>query len=281
MIRASLIISFYKKIDFLKLVLAALEVQTIRDFEVIIADDGSPAEIVEQIRIVQTSSPLRIRHVWHEDLGFRKTIILNECIRTSESDYLIFIDGDCIPNEHFVEAHLADRSPGVVLAGRRVNLSEKISKELTADGIRKGSLKGFFTTRILLDGIFGHSTHVEKAIYVGASWLRALVDGKDSGILGCNFSIYKKDLLGINGFDERYLAPGIGEDSDISVRLRWNGVKVRSIKTSAIQYHLYHRLLERSAVNDQIYQEVLSQHVPFTPYGINRQVTLPQSPTKA
>jgi hypothetical protein len=87
--------------------------------------------------------------------------------------------------------------------------------------------------------------------------------------------------LDINGFDERYLAPGIGEDSDISVRLRWNGIKVHSIKTSAIQYHMYHRLLERSAVNDQIYDEVIRQHLPFTPYGIIRQSTSPQSSDQA
>jgi glycosyltransferase involved in cell wall biosynthesis len=281
MIRASLIISFYKKIEILKLVLAALEGQTVKDFEVIIADDGSPTDITDQIRILETASPLKIRHIWHEDLGFRKTIILNECVRKSESDYLIFIDGDCVPHERFVEAHLRDRCRGVVLAGRRVNLSEKLSKELTEDRIRNGFLKGFFTTRVLLDGIFGQSTHVEKALYVGASWLRALVDGKDSGILGCNFSIHKNDLMEINGFDERYLAPGVGEDSDISVRLRWNGVKVRSIKTSAIQYHMYHRLLDRSAVNDRIYEEVLRQHLPFTPYGISRQVTSPQSSRQA
>lgn len=278
MIRASLIISFYKKIEVLKLVLAALELQTIRDFEVIIADDGSPSDTVDQIRILQTTSPLKIRHIWHEDLGFRKTIILNESIRKSKSDYLIFIDGDCIPHDRFVEAHLEHRSPGVVLAGRRVNLSEKLSRELTVDGIRRGFLKGFFTARILLDGTIGQSTHVEKAIYIGASWLRALVDGKDSGILGCNFSIHKKDLLDINGFDERYLAPGIGEDSDISVRLRWNGVKIRSIKTSAIQYHMYHRLLDRSTVNDQIYEQVVREHLIFTPYGI---VKSPQSLTQA
>jgi glycosyltransferase involved in cell wall biosynthesis len=273
MIRASLIISFYKKIDILKLVLAALEKQTVMDFEVIIADDGSSADIVEQIRILQSESPMTIRHVWHEDLGFRKTIILNESIRKSESDYLIFIDGDCIPHERFVEAHLRDREPGVLLAGRRVNLSEKLSNELTAEGIRNGCLRGLFTPRVLLDGIFGKSTHVEKSIYVGISWLRALLDGKDSGILGCNFSIHKKDLLDINGFDERYLAPGVGEDSDISVRLRWNGVKIRSIKTSAVQYHMYHRLLDRSQVNDQIYQQVVQEHNSFTPYGINRRGT--------
>lgn len=273
MIKASVTISFYKKIEVLKLVIAALEQQTVKNFEVIIADDGSPEDIVKQIRKLQSSSSLTIRHVWHQDIGFRKTIILNECVRKSESDYFVFIDGDCIPHHRFVEAHLSQRQPGTVLAGRRVNLSEKLSAELTEQRVSSGYLKGSFTGRVLFDGIFGKTTHVEKAIYMGVPWLETLLDRRDSGILGCNFSIGKQDLLDINGFDERYLAPGVGEDTDLSLRLRWNGVKVKTVKNSAIQYHLYHPILDRSSVNEEIYQEVLKLHAHFTPYGIVRQVT--------
>src|SRR5687768_7510377 len=100
-VSASLIISFYNKIEYLRMILAALERQSFKNFEVVIADDGSKAEVVNEIKEIQTKSPLQIQHIWHEDIGFRKTKILNESIRKSNSDYLIFIDGDCIPHHKF------------------------------------------------------------------------------------------------------------------------------------------------------------------------------------
>src|SRR5688572_4956723 len=99
---ASLIISLYNKLEYLKMIEAALQRQSFRDFEVVVADDGSKPEVVEGIKDLMNSSPIAFQHCWHEDLGFRKTKILNEAIRKSRSAYLIFIDGDCIPHTHFI-----------------------------------------------------------------------------------------------------------------------------------------------------------------------------------
>jgi GT2 family glycosyltransferase len=70
--------------------------------------------------------------------------------------------------------------------------------------------------------------------------LQHLFSKSNSSIVGCNFSLYRDDLLAINGFDEAYHSPGIGEDSDLELRLRNNGVRMKSNKLVAIQYHLYH-----------------------------------------
>ena len=98
MYKASIIAAFYNRIDYLKLVLAGLERQTEKDFELIIADDGSRKDIVEEIKVIQTIHSFPIKHIWQEDKGFRKNRILNKAIIASESDYLIFIDADCIPH---------------------------------------------------------------------------------------------------------------------------------------------------------------------------------------
>ena len=98
---------------------------------------------------------------------------------------------------------------------------------------------------LLEDALFGKSNYVEKGFYLENKFLRKTLNKKYRGLLGCNFSLYKQDILAINGFDERYEAPSIGEDSDIEFRLGLNGVKVKSLNQIAVQYHLYHKLQER------------------------------------
>ncbi len=126
MIKASLIISYYNRTDYLALLFAALEKQSFREFEVIIADDGSTEENVNRIEEMSRRLPFSLIHLRHEDKGFRKNKILNLAVDSSNSDYLIFIDGDCIPHREFVNEHYLNRMENTCLTGRRVNLSEDI-----------------------------------------------------------------------------------------------------------------------------------------------------------
>jgi glycosyltransferase involved in cell wall biosynthesis len=252
------------------MILAALERQSFADFEVIIADDGSRAEVVNGIRQIISSSPLSIQHVWHDDKGFRKTKILNEAIRKSRSSYLIFIDGDCIPHRKFVEEHYLNRQPHVLLAGRRVYLSEKLSARLNESKIRNGYLDGRFLIDLMVDGIFGKSSHVIKGFYIKHKGLRTFLNRSMKGVLGSNFSVHKEDMEAINGFDERYEAPAVGEDTDIELRLGWNNVKFSMVKNIAVQYHIYHKKLPRTDKNMDILAQVMKERRPFTPYGLQR-----------
>ena len=79
--KASLIIAFYNRTDYLEMVLAGLERQTLKGYEIIIADDGSNEQTVSQIKEILSQSELPIHHVWHEDHGFRKNRILNRAIQ--------------------------------------------------------------------------------------------------------------------------------------------------------------------------------------------------------
>lgn len=266
----SVVISFYNKIDNLRLLLAALERQSFRDFEVIIADDGSGSAVVNEVGQIIISSPLSLQHIWHEDLGFRKTKILNQAIRKSRSEYLVFIDGDCIPHPRFVEEHYLNREPKVLLAGRRAYLSERLSRSLTAEKIRSGYLEKRFMLDLIVDGIFGKSRQVFKGIYIKNRLLRKFLNRSMKGVLGSNFSVYKEDLEAINGFDERYSAPAVGEDSDIEMRLRWIHVKFRMVKNMAVQYHIFHRKLQRSGRNLEIFESVKRDGRYFTPFGLQQ-----------
>jgi glycosyltransferase involved in cell wall biosynthesis len=267
MVKTSVIAAFYNNIKYLKLVLAGFERQTEKNFELIIADDGSTKEVVKEIESISSNYHFRIKHIWHPDRGFRKNKILNQAILASESDYLIFIDSDCVPHSKFVEEHLKEKENNKVLTGRRVNLSQKITNELTEQNIKEGFLEDHHF-KIIADGLFGKSYDVEKGFYLQNKFLRKTLNKKYRGLLGCNFSLYKKDLLDINGFDERYEAPSIGEDSDVEFRLGSIGVKVKSLNHIAVQYHLYHKLQERLQKNLDLFEDIKKSQIAYTPFGL-------------
>ena len=269
MTKATVIAAFYNRFDYLKLVLAGFERQTEKNFELIIADDGSREDIVAAIKKIIPEHSFLIKHIWQEDKGFRKNKILNKAITESESDYLIFIDADCVPHRGFIEGHLRFSNKNISLTGRRVNLSQKITSQLSENTVRDGCLEKNFFSQII-DGLFGRSVDVEKGIYLRNEFLLNFMNRKNRGLLGCNFSLFKEDLFKINGFDDRYEAPSIGEDSDVQFRLELSGVKIKSINHAAVQYHLYHKLQLRSPKNLELFEEIKQQKVAFTPFGISK-----------
>jgi glycosyltransferase involved in cell wall biosynthesis len=269
MIKNSVIGAFYNNIKYLKLVLAGFERQTDKDFEFIIADDGSREDIVIEIEKISSNYSFRIKHIWHPDKGFRKNKILNQAILGSSSEYLIFIDSDCVPHSKFVEEHINEKQENIVLTGRRVNLSQKLTDLLTEENVRDGFLE-MNILRMIEDAVFGESNYVEKGFYFENKFLRNFLNKKSRGLLGCNFSLYKKDMIVINGFDERYEAPSIGEDSDVQFRLELNGIKVKSVNHIAVQYHLYHKLQERLQKNLDLFEEIKKSRLAFTPVGLKK-----------
>ncbi len=263
---ATLIISFYNKIRDLKLVFAGLERQSITNFEVIIADDGSREEVVREVKILTEKSRLNAYHIWHEDHGWRKNMILNQGLARSQGQQIIFIDGDCIPHRHFVKEHIINARSNLVLAGRRVYLGRIFSKKLTPAFVKEGKLESLTTH------LFNQSWHAENSIYLPGP-VRLLIPRKTRGVLGSNFSVTRKDLIDINGFDERYSYPSVGEDTDLEYRLLNNGAKIKSLKFLAIQYHIWHPKLSRKEGYDEnlsYLKEVRKQKVTSTPYGIRK-----------
>lgn len=265
--KATVIIAFYNKVRFLELVLAGFSRQTETQFEIIIADDGSNPESVAEVKKLISESDLSIKHLWQEDSGFRKNIMLNKSIMESTSDIMIFVDGDCIPHSYFVEEHIKSTRPGVCSAGRRVHLSAQFSDSLTAESVKSGVCE-WSNIRYFYEALAKKSNHAGQGIYVKSEFIRRIINKKSRGILGSNFSVHKKDLLDINGFDERYVHPAVGEDTDIEFRLRLKGVEIKSLVNVANQYHLYHKEIARNQINFELYDQVKKDNLYFTPYGI-------------
>lgn len=268
-VTATVIIAFYNKVRFLDLVLAGLARQSVQNFEVIIADDGSTAENVAAIKELFKKYSYPIKHLWHEDNGFRKNIMLNKCILAAAGDTLIFVDGDCIPHQCFVEEHLSSTRLGFCSTGRRVNLSAAMSDSLIPESVKDGVLERSNIV-MFFDGLNGRGNHSGQGIYIKIPILRKFINQKVRGVLGSNFSATKADLLAVNGFDERYIHPSVGEDTDIEYRLHLHGVKTQSLINVAVQYHLYHKELPREKVNFALFEETKKRGTAVTPFGIRK-----------
>jgi glycosyltransferase involved in cell wall biosynthesis len=268
-LQASVVVAFYNKVRFLELVLAGFARQSTTDFEVIIADDGSTAENVQKVKNLILQYPFSVVHLWQEDNGFRKNVMLNRSISQAQTDTIIFVDGDCIPHSRFVEEHAKSTRQGQCSTGRRVNMSPELSDSLTPEKVRNGFLESA-NWRFYWDALRGRGNHSGQGRYIESKFMRGWINKKDRGVLGSNFSVNKKDLFSINGFDERYVHPAVGEDTDIEFRLRLNGVKVKSLINVANQYHMYHKLLPREEENPKLFAKVKEENKFFTAYGIKK-----------
>lgn len=279
----TLVVAFYNKIDYLRLIFASIEKQTFKNFEVIIADDGSKPEIVKLVHQLMESVSFPVLHLWQDDLGFRKNRMLNWTIQHSQSDYLCFIDGDCLLHPNFLQEHFENRIPGSVLAGRRMDLNAFITRLLTPEKIKNNFIeKNYFWIALFIS--YMKDNNAPKGFYIGKNssvsvikklqiWLRKLVNKKPREVVGCNFSCYKKDLIDVNGFDTRFTQVAFGEDSEIELRLKLNGIKTVPICNLAVQYHLYHKVLPRPEGSLQLFLESQKRQQAVTDHGISQMLS--------
>jgi len=238
--KATLIVPTYNRPRELTLCLRSLVRQSVLPHEVIIADDGSGEENRRAVRMFAESPgcPFPVRHVWQEDIGFRKPRILNEAVRNATGDYLIFLDGDCMAHRHFVREHLRCAGPERILGGKRVDIGRELSARVLAGGEPVTGL----SFRLLLDSLAGNTRKGEEAILLRPPFLRRLLRRDritDDGIWGCNFSIPKELFYRINGCDEDFLDGSI-EDNDLGIRVLNSGGTVRSVRALAVVFHLWH-----------------------------------------
>lgn len=235
-IKISIIISVYKNIKALDIILKALENQTLKVDEIIISEDGNFDKMKEFIDSLKQDN---IIHLSCEDIGWRKNIALNKAIVKASGDYLIFIDGDVVPHKDFIKGHISLSEKNKVCCGKRSELGQKYSeliydKKMQIDQISDNYLK------LIIPLHKDKVHHYEDGIY--SKFLNKITSNRYvRHIIGCNFSCYKEDILKINGFNEDYIHPAEGEDVDITWRFRGLGIEMKSCRYVANVYHLWHK----------------------------------------
>ncbi len=260
--KLSLIISTYNQAAVLEKVLHGVAQQQRQPDEIMFADDGSTETTRRLIEQFTSHSSTPVRHVWHKDEGFRKTIILNKTIAATQSDYLVFTDGDCVPHKHFVADHAALAEPGYWVQGRRCFVQERFVPKFVSG-----------RTSVFLWILAGRITGAAKGLRSPFPIIRR--NTHQRGIIGCNMAFWRDDLMAVNGFDETYSGWGVGEDSDIGTRLYHLGRPRKFVHGHAITFHLDHPMTTRehhaaslSRLNEVIRtgkircERGLNQHLP-------------------
>ena len=236
----SLIISVYKDVASLHTVLEGLKFQQYRNYQIVVSEDGESAEMRDFLGTYQHENP--ILHLTQPDVGWRKNQALNRAIQRSKGDYLIFIDGDCVLHHAFIENHVRFSRRKKILAGKRVKLGPQFStlfKEQIHDLPLLEKRVEREKSAMRKDG----AKFYEEAFYINPDGLLSFIPKlrKMHQLKGCNMSFYREDIEAINGFDEDYQLPAIGEDIDLTWRFKGLGYPLVSLRNLAVQYHLHHR----------------------------------------
>ncbi|MEX2475458.1 glycosyltransferase family 2 protein [Marinobacter sp.] len=268
--KLSVIMTTYNSPEWLEKVLWGYSVQTHANFELIIGDDGSTEETLEVIDRIREATRMTIKHVWQEDKGFRKCRILNKSILEVASDYVVFTDGDCIPRRDFLEVHEKEAEPKRYLSGGYHKLPMSTSKTISKDDIINGHC--FDLKWLKANGLRpSYKNSKLTATPLKARIFNALTPTA-CNFKGSNGSAWLKDIMAVNGFDERM--PWGGLDREFGVRLMNSGVKPKHVRYNAIVIHLDHKRgykdPELVAANKALRVNSKKQKVTRTDHGIEQ-----------
>ncbi len=244
----SLIVTTYNRPDALRLVLKALDKQSDRDFEVIVGDDGSREDTAQLIKKLKDEVSYPLIHAWQEDQGFRLARARNLAALKSHGEYLIFLDGDCIPRPNFIAVHRKLMQPQRVVAGNRVLLSKEYTKLVLENqaSIEANSLlkwialyfKGNIKRLLPLINLRGYDSRLRQ----NNSWKK---------LRGCNFALSRQDFFSVNGCDSSFKGWGY-EDSDLAIRLIHHGLHIKSGRYASAVLHLFHKENDRSLQKENL-----------------------------
>jgi glycosyltransferase involved in cell wall biosynthesis len=242
----SVIVTTYNRENALAAVLRALARQTDRNFEIIVADDGSGPATRDVVTSWAARGGINVAHVWQEDRGFRAGEARNRAILASSGPYCIFLDGDCIPRPSFVAIHRRLAERGWFVTGNRVLLS----RECTDRVLAQGSEPELWDPGIWLAlRLRREINRVAPLVPLALGPLRKLRARAWRGARSCNLAVWRRDLDTIDGFDAAYSGWGL-EDSDLLIRLLHSGVRRKDGNFATGVLHLWHPESDRSLLPD-------------------------------
>lgn len=238
----SVVITTYNRPDALEAVVRACFMQNDKNFEIIIADDGSAANTQACVAQLAATAPVSIQHVWQPDQGFRAAMARNRGTLAARGDYIVFLDGDCIPQRDFIARHRALSQPGCLVSGSRILMSEGLTRRVLEENIDVAGAGAATKLRWRLAGDLNKTLQP-----FGLRWPdlgRTRRNFSWRRIKSCNLGVWRSDLERVNGFDESFVGWGY-EDSDLVLRLFHAGVARKDGALATEVFHLWHREARR------------------------------------
>ena len=255
----SVIVTTYNRPDALAATLRGLAAQADRQFEVIVADDGSTSETSDFIRKIQQTFPVPLQHVWHADQGFRAAAITNRAINQSTGDYIVLMDGDCIPRSCFINWQRKLAEPGWMVGGNRILLEEDFTRRILKEELPVHLWKRNQWIKPRLRGWTNRMLPILVTLPDGRWRCKRPRDWRS--LRTFSMAVHREDLFNVNGLDEAYTGWG-SQDSDLIIRLMHSGVRVKSGRHASPVLHLWHPPLSRddAAGNRTELDDVIKSH---------------------
>lgn len=246
--KTTIIVTSYRRPRALELVLRSLALQQCQAKQVIVADDGSDAEVRGIAR--KWADRLPLDFVWQPDGAFRAARIRNLATMRAKCEHLIFIDGDCLLPPSFIRAHQQLSQANRIVAGGRFLLSPE-------------------QTRLRIENAAFQTKETFGALKFRRLPLGPLRDLSARSwrlVRTCNMGVMRGDIMSVGGFDESYKGWG-REDSDLVVRMLNQGMRIRSARFAACVAHLHHDEASRDSLseNDERFSKILKDRIAVFP----------------
>lgn len=260
----AVVITTYNRSDALLAVLQGLALQDDTGFTVVVADDGSRPEHCQALHASVVAQRLGVVHMWHPDVGFTASCARNRGVAAAPgADYLVFLDGDCVPEVDFVRRHRQLAQRGCLVNGSRVMLSQALTQQLLSSGQgAAGRSSGFW----LRQRVLGRASKLTGLLRLPDGAYRVRADFSWKGIRSCNMGLWREDFERVNGFDESFVGWG-HEDADFVLRLHHADVRRKNGFCATEVYHLWHAEFSRAQESHNaatVRERVLSGQVRAT-----------------
>ena len=235
--KISVIVPVYNRLEHLRALFLCLLRQKKQADELIITDDGSSQKVLDFIGDLIPEAKFKVKHIYQEDKGFRKTRALNNAVRNSSGDLLIFCDQDLIFGEEYVETIAGNIKENIFLMGRAHTLKRE-EKDFVLENIEK--INSY--EEIVKNLPDSYIPTIKKML--NEDKRRRLLKTfklakRGIKLVGMSYALMKNAYIKVNGYDENYIGWG-QEDDDFGNRLTVAGINGKELITKNIQLHLWH-----------------------------------------
>ena len=225
--KASIILSSYNNLSALELSIESLKYQTEKDFEIVVADDGSTDGTIEYLEQEE------IKYFSRPNEGYRLAYVWNRGAELASGDKFIFGNSDIISHPKRIEEHLlfgdnlvAGIYPSIPIGYVHTITKQKIKYDfwsidlMATEDRRKDYISGVKKPQL------NHGKKIPPRYMYGGNW-------------SCPANFFKK----LGGLDEEFKGWG-GEDFDFARRAQLDGRDI-IFNQNCIGYHLDHETVNR------------------------------------